>query len=38
MDKKNKKVTFTRTDEMWEYFKLIIIILIGLGYMYILWF
>ena len=37
-NKVEKKKTFTRADEFYEYFKLFILICIGLAYMYALWF
>ena len=33
-----KKKTFSKQDEYYEYFKLFILICIGLAYMYALWF
>jgi len=37
-NKVEKKVKFSKQDEYWEYFKLGILICIGLAYMYALWF
>ena len=36
MAKKNNKVTFTRTDEIIEYVKLIFLFVLAGGYMYLL--
>ena len=35
VEKKPRPVTFTRSDELWEYFKMFLIICIGVTY---LWF
>ena len=35
---KKKKLTYTKKDEIWDYIKLGIIILMGLAYMWVLWF
>jgi len=37
-NKVEKKVSFSKQDEFYEYFKLIIMVLIALCYMYLLWF
>jgi len=37
-NKVEKKKTFTRADEFYEYFKMALLISMGLGYMYLLWF
>ena len=34
---KKKKLTYTRTDELFDYMKLAIIVLIALGYLYMLY-
>ena len=34
---KKKKLTYTRTDELFDYMKLAIIVLIALGYLYVLY-
>ena len=34
---KKKKLTYTKTDELFDYMKLAIIVLIALGYLYMLY-
>ena len=38
VEKRKKKVQFTRADELFEYFKLFILIAMALTYMYVLYF
>ena len=38
VEKRKKKTTFTRGDELYEYFKLFILIAMALAYMYVLYF
>jgi|TARA_R100000030_G_scaffold32343_1_gene23947 hypothetical protein len=37
VEKKKRPVQFSKQDEYYEYFKMVILILIGLGYLYLLW-
>ncbi len=35
VEKKKRPISYTRSDELWDYFKMFLIICIGIGY---LWF
>ena len=38
VERKKRPIKFTRSDELWEYTKMGVIIVMGLAYLWVLWF